>query len=302
MGPSTFELVKVHPFELSYYNELIGGPRGAWQRGLFELTYWYDAFNSRTLADLNRKFPRGAEVDFFNDKTNPMTFLELQSLGELRSDVVVGWSDADRFPYIWLLTQDSKASAFTRLLFAMKPWYDLRPPQLDGLRVATVADPEAVSRAYALRLLLEAGADRALDPPAAPEWVDRYLPFLARFWGVGLTRIARLGVNKSVLDWARRDPAGLLAAAEHLAANREPGDDPGARLLMHELRRIEAYPFYARELLHARPEALVEAVKIVIARPEALEKVLTRYPYTDPDRIGGPLDKDVIGTGSDAAR
>ena len=34
----------VHPYELSYYNELIGGPRGAWARG-FELTYWYDAFN-----------------------------------------------------------------------------------------------------------------------------------------------------------------------------------------------------------------------------------------------------------------
>ena len=34
------------PYELSYYNELVGGPRGAWERG-FELTYWYDAFTDR---------------------------------------------------------------------------------------------------------------------------------------------------------------------------------------------------------------------------------------------------------------
>ena len=44
--PAAWQLIRVHPFELSYYNELIGGPRGAWHRG-FELTYWYDAFNDR---------------------------------------------------------------------------------------------------------------------------------------------------------------------------------------------------------------------------------------------------------------
>ena len=33
LGPAAWQLVKIHPFELSYYNELIGGPRGAWQRG-----------------------------------------------------------------------------------------------------------------------------------------------------------------------------------------------------------------------------------------------------------------------------
>ena len=37
--PAGWQLVKVHPFELSYYNELIGGPRGAWKAG-FELAYW----------------------------------------------------------------------------------------------------------------------------------------------------------------------------------------------------------------------------------------------------------------------
>ena len=31
LGSAAWQLVKIHPFELSYYNELIGGPRGAWK-------------------------------------------------------------------------------------------------------------------------------------------------------------------------------------------------------------------------------------------------------------------------------
>lgn len=294
LGPSTYQLVKVHPFELSYYNELIGGPRGAWEPGLFELTYWYDAFNPRTLAEINDRLPPGAQLDFLNDKTNPMTFLELQSLGGLRKDVRLGWRDVARFPHVWLLTQDSKASAFTRLLFALEPrFYACRPPQLGGLRVATVADPVAVSRAYALMLLLDGGDDRPPERPVVPGWVRRYAPFLGRFWGEGLKTVPRLGINRAVLTWAREDPDGLLAAARLLARRRDTGDDPGARRLLGELSRIERYPFYARELLRARPEALVEAVRIVIARPEAVRTVLTRYPYTDPEAVGGPLDRDL---------
>ena len=64
--PAGWQLVKVHPFELSYYNELIGGPRGAWKAG-FELAYWCDAFNDRTIAELNERLPRDATVEFLND-------------------------------------------------------------------------------------------------------------------------------------------------------------------------------------------------------------------------------------------
>jgi 4-amino-4-deoxy-L-arabinose transferase-like glycosyltransferase len=297
LGPAAYQLVKVHPFELSYYNELIGGPRGAWGRGLFELTYWYDAFNPRTLAEVNARLPRGAQVDFLNDKTNPMTFLELQSLGDLRPDVVLGWAELGQFPYVWLLTQDSKASALTRLLFAMDPRYACRPRQVGGLRVATVADPVAVSRAWALALLLDAGDDRPPDRPAVPGWVRRLAPWLGRFWGEGLTKVRRLNVNESLLTWARQEPGSLLAAARVLARDRAPGDDPDARRLLAVLERLPnpqggpAPPGWgARELLRARPEALVEAVRIVIDRHEAVRRVLTRYAYTDPDTVGGPLD------------
>lgn len=124
--PAAADVVRIHPFELSYYNALIGGPRGAWHRG-FELTYWFDAFNSQTLAELNEKLPADAEVDFPNDLTNPMTFQELQMLGALRSDINLGGEvkklglKYETLGHVWLQTQDSKATTFSRLLFAMRP-------------------------------------------------------------------------------------------------------------------------------------------------------------------------------------
>jgi hypothetical protein len=294
LGPSAWQLVKIHPFELSYYNELIGGARGAWNSG-FELTYWYDAFDPQTIDELNRVLPPGASVDFLNDLTNPMTFAELQSLGELRSDILLGARERDRFPYVWLLSQDSKASSFTRLLFAMRPWYSRRPRQLDGGRVLTVADPVTVSRAWALSLL--AASEEIVTAPSdqSPGWLRRSLPFLGRFWGDGVSRPPRPAVNEDLFKWARDEPAVLLAAASALAERRGVDSDPARRRLKEMLWR---YPrkrpgMFASALLRARPEAIVEAVKIVINHPDAVRTVLTREPYTDPELIGGTLDRDL---------
>ncbi|MBV8557349.1 MAG: glycosyltransferase family 39 protein [Planctomycetaceae bacterium] len=293
LGPAARQLVEVHPFELSYYNELIGGPRGAWKSG-FELSYWYDAFNPRTLAEIERRLPRGASVDFLNEKTNPTTFQELQSLGELRGDISLGTRREDEFPYVWLLTQDSKASAFTRLLFALAPWYACVPRQLDALRVATVADPVAVSRAWALFLLASGPDAGPADRPAAPDWVRRLCPPLGRFWGEGLARVPRPGVNTALFEWARADPQGLRAAAGAIAARRPTADAPNARRLRAILSRYDrpGKPGgrLSERLLRSRPEALVEAVAIVIARPDAVRAVLIHEPYTDPESIGGSLD------------
>jgi 4-amino-4-deoxy-L-arabinose transferase-like glycosyltransferase len=298
--PSAWQLVKIHPFELSYYNELIGGPRGAYQAGL-ELTYWYDAFNPRTLAELNRKFPPGAGVDFMNERAMVMTFLDLHALGQIRRDVLFGWPTNEQLPYVWLLTQDSKASQFTRYLFAMEPWYALRPPQLDGLRVATVADPAAVSRAWALWLLTGTPERRAVPAGAAPGWVGQWLPWLGRFWGEGLAVEPPSRPYEPALTWARTDPDGLRAAARALAERGRAGDDPGARRLMEILadRPSERIPPDtripdARVLLRVRPEALVEAVDILIRHPDAVRTVLTGLMYTEPEAIGGPLDRDFV--------
>jgi hypothetical protein len=281
--PAAIELARIHPYELSYYNALIGGPRGAWQRG-FELTYWFDAFNARALAELNAKLPKGVEVDFPNDLTSSdMTFQELQSLGELRGDIFPGGEVKktgrryEQLPYVWLQTQDSKATAFSRLLFAMRPWWALEPPHLDGLRVATVADPVAVSRAWALEALLDA-PDRSIPEPP---------------------RIHRLMLNGAVIDWARTDPRGFLSAARSIAATRGAGTDRAAQRLLNlilddpNLRTVETRQFYFNRLLAARPEALVEAAQILLTRPDAVSRVMTRYGYTDPATIGGFLDQDL---------
>ncbi len=152
----------------------MGGPRGAWERG-FELTYWYDAFTPAALEDLNRRLPVSPQIDFLSEKTKSAVavFADERSLGTLRGDVVLGWINPG-FPYVWLLTQDSKATSFTRLLFAMQPWYSRDPVQLDGARVATVSDPVAVSRAWGLFVMLEAPDLSRRDGPAVPAWVTRY--------------------------------------------------------------------------------------------------------------------------------
>ena len=298
LGTSGWQLLKTHPYELSYYNELIGGPTGAWDGG-FELSYWYDAFNASTLDDLNRKLPTGAVVDFMNPLTNPMTFMELKSLGQLRSDIVLGWQDSESLPYAWLLTQDSKATDFTRLLFVMNPWYESRPAQLDALRVAAVADPIAVSRAWILQLLIEVPESRPPNAFRAPPWVHEYAPFLARLWGEGLKMMRRPQVYEPIMEWASDDPDSLRAAARQLARDQSPGDDPDAQRLMAILSRTpkDQPGMYARLLLRIRPQALTEAVEMIVNRPDAIRTVLSRYSYTDPSRIGGPLDKG-FGTAS----
>ena len=88
LGPAAFALIRVHPYELSYYNELIGGPRGAWERG-FELTYWYDAFNGPVIDELNassRPTPRSTSST--RRPTSVTAFSDHQSLGILRGDII----------------------------------------------------------------------------------------------------------------------------------------------------------------------------------------------------------------------
>ena len=292
LGPAAVQLIRIHPFELSYYNEFIGGPRGAWGRG-FELSCWYDAFDRTTLAEINALLPPGASITFANDLSTPPTFKELQDLGQIRADVDLGEKPGE-LKYRWLLTHDSKASADTRLLFAMHPWYARRPRQLDGLRVATVADPVAASRARALQLLCDAADTSTPEPPAAPAWVRTHLPPLARLWGDGVTKSKKLGLNEPVFDRARADPRGLRAAARALADGTPPPDPALAAWLRGQLARYDRPgASFADMLMQSRPEALPEAVEMLIRRPEAIRAVLRRYAFTDPEAVGGELDADL---------
>ena len=90
------------------------------------------------------------------------------------------------------------------------------------------------------------------------------------------------------------DATGLREAAR-LVAGRLPIGEHGDALRLKEMLASFDRPgapggLFSERLLSARPEALVEAVEIVIARPDAVRTVLTRFPYTDPESIGGYLD------------
>ncbi len=301
LGSATWQLVRIHPFELSYYNELIGGPRGAWQAG-FELSYWYDAFNDRTIADLNEKIPDGASVDFLNELINTPTMVCLQELGALKGTIGLGTADPDVVPYAWILTHDSKAQPFTRLLFVMTPFYARQPGQLDGLRVVTVDAPETVARAWALDILTHVATPGVTF--RAPGWVrdSRWLRPFARFWGEGLSGGPVLEVDETVLGWARADPEGLREAARAIAGRRPIAPGSGAERLRAFLdRRVFDNPKtqglwrdrWAGPLIRNRPEAVAEAVEILIARPDAVRAVLLHPGYTDEATIGGFLDRDL---------
>jgi hypothetical protein len=307
LGTAAVALVRIHPYELSYYNELIGGPRGAWERG-FELTYWYDAFNNKVIDDLNHKFPPNAEVDFLNPTTKDsvIVFQELQNLGALRGDIhlIRNPRVKTKLPFVWLLAQDSKSSAFTRLLYAMHPWYASKPGQLDGAPVAIVADPVGVARAWALQLLLDAADPSKDDPPAAPAWVQLHTPWLARFWGDGLKKPRKLTLNQTILDWSRSDPDGLLAAAGWIATGRRLAEDKNAQRLMDQIwmtadpnpQNLLMRKDLAEQLLGQHSQALVEAIEILNAHRDEVVKVMSRFNYTDPRSLGGYLDRDLAGS------
>jgi hypothetical protein len=288
LAPAAWALIAIHPYELSYYNALVGGPRGAWNLG-FELTYWYDAFTPQFRRDINRKLPAGAEITFPSKLSEPvMVVQDLQSLGALRGDLVLGWTNPNAFPYQWLLTHDSKADPYTRLLFQMRPWYASRPCQLDGARVATVADPVAVSRAWALRLLADGGPRRPTRDSPLRRKIQRLFPWLALWQFDDRNRVWPSGMNDAVYLWALRDPKGLIAAARTIASGGPFDDD--ARRLRGALHR---FPESTAFLLRIRPEALVEAARIFAAHPQQVFEVINRESYADPERLGGYLDRDL---------
>ena len=300
LGPAAWQLASIHPYELSYYNELIGGPRGARQRG-FELSYWYEALDGPVLADLNRILAPGAAVDFLEpDLINTPTPTCLQELGALRGDIVLGVKPGlDEFPHGWMLTHDSKATPRTRLMFAMTPLYASRPRQLDGLRVVSVVTPAGVSRAWALDALTRGIGTR--EVVRAPAWA-RPIAMLARFWGEGVTMGPPLAVDERIFEWATRDPDGLRAAAKVVAAKGpiEPGS-AAARLKAYLDRRVgptneDRLDWRTMYVLRNRPEGLIEAVEILIKHPDAVRSALLRPGYTDEATLGGFLDRDVVET------
>jgi len=55
------DVLLTHPYQLSYYNSLVGGVRGAYRRGL-EMSYFMEAINEDFLRQMNETLPKNAVV------------------------------------------------------------------------------------------------------------------------------------------------------------------------------------------------------------------------------------------------
>ena len=79
------DLYLCHPFQLSFYNRLIGGIHGAYARGL-EMTYFMEAFTPEFLTLLNTKLPANATI---NASFANSMFEYYQKEGRLRGDIKI---------------------------------------------------------------------------------------------------------------------------------------------------------------------------------------------------------------------
>jgi MFS family permease len=93
-----------HPFQLSYYNRLVGGIQGAYLKGL-EVTYFLEAFTPDFVKALNKALPTDATV---NASFGNLMLLYYQKEGRLRKDVKI--ADRGQFDYYVLLNRRSALS------------------------------------------------------------------------------------------------------------------------------------------------------------------------------------------------
>jgi 4-amino-4-deoxy-L-arabinose transferase-like glycosyltransferase len=85
--PPLLAIVQIHPYELSYYSELVGGMRGAARLGL-ETTFWCEAYKD-ALPYLNQTAASGATIWV----ENPFVLRLYQGYGMLRNDLLVTGGD-----------------------------------------------------------------------------------------------------------------------------------------------------------------------------------------------------------------
>jgi hypothetical protein len=85
--PPAVGIARIHPYELSYYSEVVGGLPGATQLGL-ETTFWCETFHD-ALPYLNVNAEQGASVWV----ENPYVLRLYQRYDLLRSDLLITGGD-----------------------------------------------------------------------------------------------------------------------------------------------------------------------------------------------------------------
>jgi hypothetical protein len=105
--PAFYSLLTIHPFELSYYNVLVGGVKGADRKGL-EVTYLQEVISPQFLNQVNQLLPKGATL---NGTLSQFLLIEYQTRGMLRRDIrLVTGADCDY--YLVLMRKSSLRNYF----------------------------------------------------------------------------------------------------------------------------------------------------------------------------------------------
>jgi hypothetical protein len=101
LGGPAAEVVMFHPYELSYFNRLVGGIQGAYERG-HEVTYMMEVLNGGFVDFLSGLLPPGAAM---NASFANFMFGYYQREGRFRKDVRI--TDGADFDYYVLLNRPS---------------------------------------------------------------------------------------------------------------------------------------------------------------------------------------------------
>lgn len=139
--PGGVGIARVYPYELSYYNALIGGLPGAYRRGL-EPTYWGEAYLS-ALPFLNAHAPPGATVYVCPVGVVGTLMEPYQRLGLLRADLRLTGDEAQarQADFVVFHTHDAELNATARFLLAHAQ--PVHTTALDGVPLLVIYDRTA---------------------------------------------------------------------------------------------------------------------------------------------------------------
>jgi 4-amino-4-deoxy-L-arabinose transferase-like glycosyltransferase len=135
IAPMGWTLARIHPYELSYYNALVGGLSGAERRG-FEIQY-YDLWYLDLATWLNTTYPDGVRVYFEpNNKEYVRHARWYYATGRLRDTVTIV-SDASRAD-ILVLTHEMRWPQYPAIRDRLRTSRVLHQIAVEGVPLLTV--------------------------------------------------------------------------------------------------------------------------------------------------------------------
>ncbi|MGC8840563.1 MAG: glycosyltransferase family 39 protein [Candidatus Sumerlaeaceae bacterium] len=149
-------LAKVHPDELNFFNVLIGGAKGAYEKG-FETAYWGEAVNEDVIDYVNSLTKPGTK--FKPLALNELVFLNLQGWGLLSEDGIYVAANEPFDYYILQVRQGFFGNRERALHFGAKP---LRVFEGQGVPKIEIFSGDALTT----RGLVTARSPQALSQPS----------------------------------------------------------------------------------------------------------------------------------------